>query len=41
MYWISKKLALVSAIFVPVTDTSGKKVVRLLYIYYLIQFQKD
>ena len=34
----SKKLVLVSTISVPVTDTSGKKVARMLCIYYLVRF---
>ena len=41
MYQTSKKLALVLAISVPVTDTSGKKVVKVPCIYYLVWFQED
>ena len=37
----SKKLVLVLASSVPVTDSDKKVVVRVLYIYYLVQFQKE
>ena len=36
----SQKLVLVLATFIPITD-NNKKVVKVLYIYYLFQFQKD
>ena len=38
MYQISKKLALVLATSVLVTDTSDKKVIRVSCIYYLVSF---
>ena len=41
MYQTSKRLALVSATSMPVTDTSGKKVVRVPCIYYPVWFQED
>ena len=41
MYQTSKKQASVLATSMLVTDTSDKKVVRVLYIYYLDRFRKN
>ena len=41
MHRTPKKQALVSAISVPVTETSGKEVVRVPCIYYPVQFQEE
>ena len=37
---ISKKLVSVSAIFVPINSDDMEIVIKVLYIYYLVQFQK-
>ena len=41
MHWTPKKLALVSATSVPVTETSSKEVVRVSCIYYPVRFQEE
>ena len=41
MHQIPKKLALVSATSVPVTETSGKEVVKVPYVHYPVRFQEE